>query len=159
MNKNFIVNGLRITIIGAFICGILLYGYGLPSAGRYILNMAPEFGNCYYPWIIFLYLTGIPCFMVLYIGWKIVKTIADENVFSFENSKRLGTISKLAVIDSAYLMAGNIIFFFMGMNHPSMFLLFTAIVFMGIAFFTVCKGLAMLTYRAAELQEQSDFTI
>lgn len=159
MNKNLIGKSLKIILIAGFICCILMCLYGFPMAGKTLVEVFPECASWYVPWLIFTWAMGIPCFAVLFIGWKIVKTFNEDRVFTHENSNRLRKISHLSIGDAAFLIMGNFIFLLLNMNHPSVFIISLGIALLGVVIFVICQGIAFLTDKAAELQEQSDWTI
>lgn len=159
MNRNRIGISLKLAIIIACICGTLVYFCGIPLVGKILVNAFSGCESWYIPWLIFLWITGIPCYVVLVIGWRIVKTFDEDRAFTFENSKRLRIISSLAICDTIFLILGNLIFLLLDMNHPGVLIISLGIALFGVAFFVVCQGLAILTDKAAKLQDQSDWTI
>ena len=109
--------------------------------------------------MIFLWVTAVPCYAALLMGWKIAANIGLDRSFSQENARLLQIIAGLAAGDTAYFFAGNIVMFFMNMNHPGIFLLSLLICFAGISVTVAAVCLSHLVYKAADLQEQSDLTI
>ena len=102
--------------------------------------MYPEFADCYIPWLIFLILSGIPCYAALVISWKIAANIGKDKSFSLANAKLLKGISVLAASDSAFVFLGNTLFLLLNMNHPSIILTSLFIVFLGIAISVAAKS-------------------
>ena len=77
---------LMVIIFGMFLCGILIYLWGIPTIGHIITQNFPEFSYCYYPWLIFLWCTGIPCFIVLgYIGQYSKADIPEHTQYDTES--------------------------------------------------------------------------
>ena len=160
MNQNNLSKWLKGIIIGTGIFGLIVFGWFLPAYGANFASMNPEVAYCYWPWLIFLWLCAVPCFVSLFFGWKIAKNIGNDNSFSFENSKHLKTISKLAALDSAFFFVGNWALVFMDMSHPGVALIFAPLViFVGVAVSVVCATLSHLVYKSAVLQSENDLTI
>ena len=111
------------------------------------------------PWLIFLILTGIPCYAALGILWKIAQNIGANRSFCIQNAKLLKYISVLAAADAGFFFAGNIVLLLLGWNHPGIVLVSLCIVFIGAALSAAAALLSYLIRKAADLQEQSDLTI
>lgn len=159
MKQNTLAKWLKFIIIGVGICGLIVYAFIVPSYGQSLVNQNPELSYCYYPWLIFLWLTGVPCYVVLILAWKIASNIAKDQSFSVSNVKLLKWIAILAAGDSLLFFAVNIIYLFVNMNHPSIVLISFIVVFAGITVSVVSAALSHLVMSAAQLQEQSDLTI
>ena len=150
---------LKFILIGVGICGLIVYALILPVLGLNVTAAYPEWSYCFWPWLIFLWVTGIPCYIALIFGWKIAGNIGADRSFSGDNATLLKWISELAAGDAAFFFLGNLVFFFLGMNHPGVVLASMLIVFAGVAVCVAAAALSHLVRKAADLQEQSDFTI
>ena len=160
MNQNNLSKWLKGIIIGTGIFGLIVFGWLIPAYGSSFASMNPEFSYCYWPWLVFLWLCSVPCFVSLFFGWKIAKNIGNDNSFSFDNSKHLKTISALAAFDSAFFFSGNWALLFLNMSHPGVAIIFAPLViFVGIAVAVVCAALSHLVYKSAVLQSENDLTI
>lgn len=159
MEQKTLSNWLKYILIGTGICGMIVYVFVIPMCGRYIQELYPEFSNCFWPWLIFLWISEIPCFTVLVFGWKIATNIGKDLSFSEDNSKFFKWISNLSAADAAFFFVGNIILLLNNMNHPSILLASFAVEFVGIAISVASAVLSHLVSKAAALQEQSDWTI
>ena len=160
MNQNNLSKWLKGIIIGTGIFGLTVFGWLVPAYGASFAYSAPEFAYCYWPWLIFLWLCAVPCFVSLYFGWKIASNIGNDNSFSFDNANHLKTISKLAAFDCAFFFLGNWALLFMNMSHPGVAIIFAPLViFVGIAVSVVCAALSHLVYKSAVLQSENDLTI
>ena len=150
---------LKIILVGVGICGLVVYFVVFPSYGELLVNDYPEFSNRFWPWLIFLWISGIPCYAVLLFGWKIATNIGRDQSFSNVNAKYLKWIAWLAAGDGIFFFVGNIIFLFTNMSHPGVALFSLLVVFAGVAVAVASAVLSHLVQKAAVLQEQSDFTI
>lgn len=159
MKQKTLSNWLKYILVGTGICGVIVYLFVIPMCGQSIREMYPEFSNCYWPWLVFLWASGIPCFAVLVLGWKIAGNIGEDKSFSMENAKLFKQIACLAAGDTIFFFVGNLALFLSNMNHPSMLLASFAIEFVGVAVSVAAVVLAHLVSKAALLQEESDLTI
>jgi len=150
---------LKCIIIATGICGLVIYALVVPSLGQVIVDKYPEFSHCYTPWLILIWISGIPCYAVLVLAWRIASNIGRDRSFSTENAVYLKWISILATGDALAFFAANIIMLCLSMNHPGIVLLSLVIVFIGIAISVVSAALSHLVNKAADLQEQSELTI
>lgn len=159
MEQKTLSKWLKFVIIGVGICGLFIYFGILPSYGSGLVDQYPEFSGFYWPWLIFLWITAIPCYAALIFGWRISDNIGRDKSFSQENAKFLEWIAKLAAVDSAYFFLGNIVLLLCSMSHPGITLLSMLIVFAGVAITVAAAALSHLVLKAAELQEESELTI
>lgn len=159
MNQVLLSKWLKAVIIGTGVCDTVVYFLVFPFWGRDIIYAYPEFSSWYWPWLTFLWLTAIPCYIALVSGWKIVTEIGRDQSFCIENAKRLRLISILAAIDSAFVFVGNIVFLLLNMTHPGVFLIALFVVFGGIALTAVFAALSHMVLKAAKLREENDLTI
>lgn len=97
--------------------------------------------------------------MVLYFGWKISTEIGRDNSFSMENAELLKKISILSAIDSLYFFVVNVVFMMIGINHPGVFLISMLAIFAGVVVTVAAAALSHLVRKAAEIQEENEFTI
>ena len=111
MSQKDLANSLKAVIIGVGLCGLVIYFYFLPVWGKAILQYAPEYAHCYFPWMLFLWITAVPCYLVLLCGWKISVEIGKDNSFSAVNARLLKYIAGLAAFDSVLLFVGSGVFY------------------------------------------------
>lgn len=159
MSRTKFTKILKILICGASLSLLLIYFWALPKFGHLLSSAYPEFAHRYTPWLIFLWLTAIPCFGALWFAWKIAVNIGNDHPFTMENAEALQKIARFAAVDSLFLIAGNILFLFLNLNHPSVLLCSIGISLVGGVVWLIGTELSELTARAAALQEQSDLTI
>ena len=150
---------LKGIVIGIGLCGAVVYFVILPTCGDSLRLSFPEFAAWHWPWMIFLWATAVPCYAALLMGWRIARNIGRDRSFSKENARLLQIAAWLAAVDTAFFFAGNIVLFFLNMNHPGIFLLSLLICFFGVAVTVAAVCLSHLVHKAADLQEQSDLTI
>ena len=159
MKQKTLSRWLKAAMIGVALCGAVIYLLVIPEFGRSIADDNPEFAYCYWPWLIFLWCTALPCLAALIFGWRIAKNIGNDRSFCMENARALKWIADLAAGDAAFFFVGNVVFLFLNMNHPGIVLLSLLVVFAGVAVAVAAAVLSHLVGKAAVLQEQSDLTI
>ena len=159
MEQKTLSRWLKVILLGIAVCGLLVYFFVVPSYGKSLMSLYPEFAYRYYPWLFFLWATGIPCYAVLLLGWKIATNIGRDRSFCQANADYLKWISWLAAGDSAFFFLGNLIFLYANLSHPGVALFSLLIVFAGIAVTVAAAALSHLVKKAAVLQEQSELTI
>ena len=150
---------LKCIVAGIGVCGLIIYALIIPALGKTIAEHNPEFAYCYWPWLGFIWISGIPCYAVLVFAWKVAANIGMDQSFSNSNAEMFKWISILAAVDSAFFFAGNILMLLLNMSHPGIVLLSFMIVFIGVAVAIAAAALSYLIKKAAILQDQSDWTI
>ena len=146
-------------IIGIGFCGTAVLFYVIPSLASSVCREFPQFAGAFWPWMIFLWISALPCYAVLCCGGAIAAAIGKENAFSHQNARRLLTIAHLAAADTVFFFAGNVVLFLLSMSHPSVFLAAMGICFAGICVIIVARTLAYFTQKAAVLHEDAALTI
>ena len=159
MSQANLSRSLKIILAGIGVCGLIVFFAILPTIGDSLHASYPEFAGWHWPWMIFLWCTSIPCFLVLALGWMIAVNIGADRSFSSENAQLLRRIAWLAAGDTVFFFAGNVLLFFLNMNHPGILLISLLICFAGVAVTVAAICLSHLVQKAADLQEQSDLTI
>ena len=159
MKQKSLSNWLKAIIIGMGFIGLVFYGVVVPALGNDLVSHYPEYNDAYYLWVVFLWLTAIPCYIVLYLAWKISANIGKDNSFSKENAVCMKYISMLAAGDSIFFFIGNIIYLVIGFNHPSVVLAALVIVFIGVSIAVAAAVLSHLILKVAQLKEENDLTI
>lgn len=160
MKQSTLSKWLKFMIFGIGVCGLVFYLLVIPVMGHFVAAMENGiYDHCYWPWLIFIWVTAIPCYITLLFGWKIAGNIGSDNSFCLENATLLKWISYLAVGDALLFFFGNITLLLLNMNHPSVVMLSLVIVFAGFAIAVAAAVLSHLVMKAAVLQEQSDLTI
>lgn len=159
MNQQQLASWLKVIIIGMAICGLIIYALMVPYFGTTIVSYNPEFSSWFWPWMIFIFVTSIPCYLVLYNVWRIAVSIANNQSFTQSNAKILKHISHLTMIDTMFLFAMNCLYFLIGINHPCILIVSFFIVFAGVCFAVVTAALSHLVSKASNIREENEWTI
>ena len=86
MEQKHLSNWLKLILVGVALCGLVVYALVVPMYGMSLRSQYPEFSNRFWPWLLFIWVSGIPCFMVLYYGWKISTNIGNDQSFTDQNA-------------------------------------------------------------------------
>ncbi len=159
MEQHRLIKWLKFLVIFAAGCGMVMDLGVLPGVGSWMVDLAPEFGGYFWPWLIFLWILSVPCYMALWMAWKIFTDIEKDRAFTMENAKRMGNVSFLAAADAVLLVVGNAVYLILHMNHPGVLLASFFIALVGIAIAIAAAMLSHLIRKAARLQDESDWTI
>ena len=74
---------LKFIIIGVGICGLIIYGIVIPMLGQHLAAyLNGEFDHCYWPWLVLIWITAVPCYIVLVFSWKIASNIGNDKSFT-----------------------------------------------------------------------------
>ena len=109
MEQHRLIKWLKFLVIFAAGCGMVMDLGVLPGVGSWMVDLAPEFGGYFWPWLIFLWILSVPCYMALWMAWKIFTDIEKDKAFTMENAKRMGNVSFLAAADAVLLVVGNVV--------------------------------------------------
>lgn len=150
---------LKCIIAGAGICCLAVFAAVIPMYAVSMRTIYPEFSNRFWPWLVFLWIAGLPCFAALAMAWEIAGNVGADRSFSERNARLFSRISWLAAGDACYFFAGNILLLLLNMSHPSVAIASCGLAFAGAAAAVVSAVLSHLVKKAADLQEQSDLTI
>ncbi len=159
MEQKTLSRWLKWILIGVGFCGLVVFSVVIPICGLDLRLMYPEFSNRFWPWLIFLWASGVPCFAVLVLTWRIAANIGRNQSFSEGNARLLQWISRVAAADAGFFFIGNVLLLLLNMSHPGIVIASLIVVFAGIAVSVASAVLSHLVKKAADLQEQSDWTI
>ncbi|MDD4796238.1 MAG: DUF2975 domain-containing protein [Eubacteriales bacterium] len=159
MNQRKLSLWLKAVVVGCALCGLVIYLGVFPMIGKDTAAIYPEFAYCLWPWLLFLWITAVPCYIALVVVWRMAGEIGSDNSFCPANARRLKLVAILAAADAAFFFVGNVVFLLLSMTHPGVFLLSFLFVFAGIALSVAAAALSHLVYKGAQLREENDLTI
>ncbi len=159
MDQKKLANWIKVILVGIGLCGLFIYLYVVPELGRTMVAKYPEYSHGFWPWLCFIWCTGINCYVALGFAWKIATDIGIDKSFSQKNAERLRAISILAATDAGVFFFGNVVLLLLNLSHPGIVILSMLIVFAGVCISVAAAALSHLVQKAAALQEDSDLTI
>ena len=134
MEQHRLIQWLKFLVIFAAGCGIVMDLGVLPGVGSWMVDLEPGFGGYFWPWLIFLWILSVPCYLALWMAWKIFSDIEKDRAFT-------------------------IFYLLLNMNHPVVLLAAFFVALVGIAIAIAAAMLSHLIRKAARLQDESDWTI
>ena len=152
MNHTKLSKYLKVLIVCSALCGVALY-LGL------WFGVISEVGFRFLPWLVIVGCAFIPIYVALSVCWSIARDIGANRSFTLENARRFHCIARLAIWDAVGYFLAVLIYWLVGLGHPSLVLASLALTLVGAAIAVVCEGLSYLANKAALLQDQSDLTI
>ena len=66
---------LKFIIIGTAVCGLIIYGGIIPHFLRYLVEQNSFAEKNTLPWLISIWVSAIPCYVVLILGWFVSSNI------------------------------------------------------------------------------------
>ena len=159
MKQKTLALWLKIAIVALALIGLAVYAWIIPDMGLTMREAYPEFANRFYPWLIFLTATAIPCYAILVLGWLIARNIGLDRSFSLANARHLRSVAIASGVVSLYFFIGNNVLLFLDMSHPGIVLGSLLFVLAGFALTVASAALSHMVTKAAALQEENDLTV
>lgn len=156
MNQNSLAKWIKGIVLEVGICCVIVYFIIIPILGNTLVEQAIEFQYCYWPWLILIWITAIPCYLILFYVWKIANEVNNDNSFSMINAGYLKKIMILALGDVTGFFIANVIYLLLNMNHPGIFILALFFCFAGIVVAVIAAVLAHLVEKAALIKAEND---
>ena len=150
---------LKFIIVGIAVCGAIVYAAALPYLTNYLDKQEIMEAGKSLPWLITVWISAIPCYLVLIFAWKIAGNIGNNRSFSRDNAKYLKWISYTTVADVIYFFIANAVLAVLGLSQPSLLVAAVVVCFFGAAFSVCAAALSHLVIKAAEIQEENDLTV
>ncbi|WP_242310106.1 DUF2975 domain-containing protein [Bacillus cereus group sp. BfR-BA-01331] len=148
---------LIIILCGCF--GLLFCIYIGPETGRAVLLVSENLKGLYKPFVLFIWITGIPFFSALFLGWKICSDIASHQAFTVKNANRLKRISILSMTEGVLYIGGLLYIFAAGSYHTSILVILLLILFFSVVISIFTSLLSHLIREASEIKDDNDLTI
>ena len=157
MRQKALAKWVKCSILGVGICGLVIYLLVVPMLGQTVAASEDGlFERLYWPWLVLIWVTGLPVYAALAFGWVIAANIGKDRSFSIENARLLKWISGLAAGDAAFFFLGNLLYLLLGWSHPGVMLLSLVAVFVGVAISVAAAALSHLVMKAALQQEERE---
>lgn len=159
MDQKKLSQWLRVILLGVVACSIVVYFAMIPLWGLRIVERNPEQAHGYWPWLIFLWCTAVPCYLSAFWGWRITGEIRRDNSFSHENGAYLHRIMVAMLADAAFFFLGNIGMLCLGMSDFGVFFTAVLVCFLVVAVATAAAALSHLVEKAARMREENESII
>lgn len=153
MQEKSLIHLTRVIILIMAICGIVFDLFLVPLTATDVGGEGvPLLVQCIFQWLV-----SIPCFGILVLAWRVCADMKKGRLFILENSIRIKRAAVSLLVSIIAFLIGKVIFFLLGWNRELILHLIIAIV--GFTFLVIMIVLSHYIYRAAELQEESDYTV
>lgn len=150
---------MKIMILALLVVGTVVYVWAVPAFGQMLCRNYPELQYRYLPWLVGVSATALPCYGAAWYCWLLARSLGKGRSFTRENAGYLKKISRLALADTGYFLALNVVFLLLGYSHPGVLLLALLVCVVGCGIALCTAVLSHLVSQGAELQDQSDLTI
>lgn len=150
---------MRISIIAAAICGLFLCLFVIPSWGNSMIQANPELSGWFWPWLIFAWISSLPCIAILIYIWKVSRAVIHETVFTVKTAKWVKAGSVLLISDAAFVFVGNVVLLLLNMSHPGALPFCIIGDIFAFALALLAAVLSRYLTKAAALQEESEGTL
>lgn len=165
---------LKVMIIGFALLGIWVYGRLVPGdlevaiiehvngmmANIEMTDYYREYLTMAYWGLTILFAcTGIPCYIVLALTWKMASTLEENKPFVLENAKRLKRIAQFSLINIPLGIVCIIAFWIVLDIYSELIYIMASACLFAIPFAIVTWALSYMIEKAAEIQMENDLTI
>ncbi|WP_410986593.1 DUF2975 domain-containing protein [Bacillus cereus] len=129
------------------------------KTGKEILLNAENLKVLYKPFTIFIWITLIPFFIALVLGWLICSDIRSSQSFTVKNANRLKLISILSMVEGTLYVGAVFYLFVVGSYHTNVLIILLLILFFSIVISIFTSLLSHLVRKASEIKQDNDLTI
>lgn len=130
-----------------------------PETGKNILLDSDPLKELYKPLIACIWITGIPYFFALCIGWSICSDINVGNDFTLKNANRLKRISVLAMIEGVLYVFALLYVFISGNYNTNLLMILLLILFFAVVISVFTSLLSYLMHKASDIKQDNELTI
>lgn len=164
--KNQTASTLLLAILACLgIFGLAFFLWILPESARLILDLSvydtygTRYSTFYYAWISFAWVTAIPCYVALFFAVRVALRMGKGEAFSRVTAKDINRFALCALVDACFVLAVNVVFSFLNLSHPGIFLFFILVELFGVAIYILFRILAAYVMQAAAIREEQELTV
>ncbi|WP_431026990.1 DUF2975 domain-containing protein [Lysinibacillus sp. LZ02] len=159
MKQQELAKWLKLIIVFCGLFGLLFCLYVGPEIGRNVLLSSESFKALFKPFIAFIWITGVPYFIALCIGWNICSDVNKGNDFTVKNANRLKLISVLAMVEGVLYVVALLYNFIIGNYNTNLLMILLLILFFAIVISVFTSLLSYLMHKASEIKQDNELTI
>lgn len=104
MRQKELEKWLKIVIIAVALCGLVVCAVAIPWIGHVLIASDPQISDMYILWLVLFIISAIPCYVILYLGWRVAVNIGKDRSFSLENARYIKLASKIILFDALYFL-------------------------------------------------------
>jgi len=164
--KNQTASGLLLAILASIgVFGLAFFLWILPEMLHMVLDFAmygeigPMYYTIYYAWEGFFWATAVPCYFALWFAVRVARKMGKGEAFSRATAKDINRFAMCALIDAVFVLVVNVVFLFLNLSHPGIFMFFMLIELFGAAVYILFRILAAYVLQAAKLREEQELTV
>ena len=159
MKQKELSNWLKVIIVICGILGLLFCVYFGPEIGREVLLNSEKMKVLYKPFIVFIWITGIPFYIALILGWQICLDISTNQAFNIKNADRLKQVSVLAMIEGLFYVVALVYLLVDQSFSTNMLIIILLILFFAVVISVFTSMLSQLVREASKIKTDNDLTI
>ncbi len=159
MKQDGLARWIKFVIAGVGICGLIVYLVIMPRFGAYLVKQNTMLEKNVLPWLIMIWVSAIPCYAVLVLGWRVADNIRKDRTFSYDTAKYLKWVSYLAMADSVFVFITHVIFLLLDISAAVVMLVIIIVVFFGVSISVCAAAVSHLVIKAADIQEENELTV
>lgn len=159
MKQKELAKWLKIIIVFCWLFGLMFCVYIGPETGKNILLDSDPLKELYKPLIAYIWITSIPYFFALCIGWSICSDINVGNDFTLKNANRLKRISVLAMIEGVLYVIALLYVFISGNYNTNLLMILLLILFFAVVISVFTSLLSYLMRKASGIKQDNELTI
>ncbi len=159
MKQKAITYWLKAVTVAIALLGLAFFG----GATAYAFFFKPDFNDPVPAYlrsnIIFLWITAVLCFAILFFFWRIVNEIGKDNSFSLENAKSFKNMAICGLLIIIEYIIRIIIWLIQGTIDfiPLSYTLLKIFAF--IIFIILCAAMSKLVQNAYDIKQENELTI
>ncbi|TCZ80740.1 DUF2975 domain-containing protein [Paenibacillus albiflavus] len=150
---------LKLAVVTLGIIALLSCIYWFPGYARNMAESNPDYAYLRYPVLVFVYITAIPFYIVLYQALKLLQYIERKNAFSELAVESLKHIRYCAIVIVALYAIGVIFLWFQNGLQSSIAIMGAIVIFATSAVAVFAAVLQELLKNALEIKSENDLTI
>lgn len=159
MKQKEVARWLKVIVVVTCLIGMAACCWVAPMLGLNFALVNPDLKWLFWPCLIFIWISAIPFYWILVIGWRLCSAIERDDFFSDYSARCFKHISLLALIECPLYLAGMIALFAIQLLHPSIFMGMGLVVFIGLAIALIAAALSHLIQKAADMKKENDLTV
>ena len=139
--------------------GIVFFCLILPVLAGEMRDAYPEVNFLYWPGMIYGWIIGVGCYIVLFLFWKVCNEIGKDNSFSKENAHTFVQITRIALVLAFVWFAGFTMLSFKHWVSPAIAIFMIFAVLISIIVAILAAAMSHLILKAYEMKQENELTI
>lgn len=159
MKQKEVARWLKVIVVITGLIGMAACCWVAPALGMDLSLMNPDLKWLFWPCLIFIWITAVPFYWILLIGWRLCSAIEGDEFFTSYSARCFKHISLLAVAECLLYLAGMVTLLVMQVLHPSIMMAMGLVIFIALAIALAAAALSHLIQKAADMKQENDLTV